>query len=1637
MPHEDTDSSYHPKTLQVPLVFRRNGDIYVDSLNPDESMPYAWDEPTMLPRLRVQARVGARAAESRVADYSLDHLGDAPMMMLPTHKDTSKKGDESLYNRFAAEFPDELKKKLVNLLAAEFSKKVFVTVYADGPTRVLRFSDERTVSSLEHQHIILDLAARLKQIEEQLRSVNARFSRLSGVSGAHAYGLDLYGRMPPAKHASPHSKSGNKLQRRSSRKLPLPESTQALVHQASIQATRQAPVRHAKGSSWSEVPPIASIEESGEQIMEDKPSSSILTQTLSESRPSVRFNIAGHSQEDVQARKSKSSRSFDRKAYGVLDVPEMSSSQDARKIDKAPPRRPAADAALDVAAETSNNFGINEHEFRTFEDTDAPRSDVADDIIMKNDALDSEGGNGDQELRLSNLPRVRSVTSTETEESSLAAGASRHFELFRMMASSDSVLLIGGDLNLTVCQAQDLFGPPGSTHPFARVKIAEPYPTATAPEEERAKQTSVMWQSVNPVWDEQLVFRDVCAASELVVEVWDLGGTKSTTQLNALASNPTEVIRSCRFLGCAEVPLSETLESASSNTPMWCPLMRRTAADSVSGRLQLRFSWDVTTRGLLAIKLAALERVLAQRQEILAALQPIPASVSMTWMHANPEMRSLAEEIKASAVAEVELESGVPTSPSKSTPSSGSISGSLFNLFSAGKGPYGSRLLLHPSRIGAEVLARHAEEAGQRHLVVTVLEARGLSPRRGVVVALSANELPNPVVTIGVPGFPEYSTPPCPHTLNPRWAADARHIFRRADPTDTEITVSLSDARGGLLHRMVPIAKGKIHASNIPMDKPVYAWVPLYSFHRKAMEALEVMGGSTKAPDLQVFLRLQWETEIPRGSSIKLDIDAAGAGLMVVGGLQDELFNLTLDHLKACALRTHLELTFSGSIHKIQLDNQMLNAVEPVVLAPDVSAKVHGASQEGPMVTFGFIRSFAGSSKRQVALDEDMAKAERAAAHEIADELDNAAGQNESSYVDIAVLEANAADVRSGSKGDSRGIRSFKNVYLSVKPLDLMTDEAFLEALLTFMNSLPTADIWQDRAWQNQQHRLLNAQFGPKEVESLAINAVVRIPAIPARMGTASVDEFSSYDTSGGGASSSLSPALVWVIEKEAKDLDALHGQSDLSSWFFIESAEISAIDVNVTVSLTSRLISAASEGFGHPEQPTSDVLSIGPSDTFGRTLRASGFQLVNVSNVPISLGKWMVGNDPSIRGKFSNGFLSQRALTSNLIRHYTREGFKEAHKVLGGAGPAVAAVPLTVLWASGSVVVLLREVATGSRGPIATMQQVVFVPFMAFSMFVSGLSRMFAAAMVFAPPSRTGGDDATVRRVIRRPNNSLEALAGAPRELVWGCRNAVYGLIFDPVAGWHWASAPGLVVGVAKGVVGVPIRPLIGALELGSNTLAAIALAALGRDGIVGKMQRRMRPPGAFADEGTEAIMEDIHRREAEVHAQALQAAWQKVIPEFFPQMANDNVTDVIHVRSTRVILVTDRHIAYLRARHLGNHSVYKSKWLIPISEIQNIRGDTETWKISLTHVRKYDLKVFGVWPVQKRKGLRCSGRSSYERTIARLSQVQQSVQSGGGFDDALGSGVTYVPPSMEDLTILSRPYVPLPPLLPPLAQS
>lgn len=74
----------------------------------------------------------------------------------------------------------------------------------------------------------------------------------------------------------------------------------------------------------------------------------------------------------------------------------------------------------------------------------------------------------------------------------------------------------------------------------------------------------------------------------------------------------------------------------------WFPLMRRSATDSVRGSIRLSFAWDVTARSLLNLKLAALERVLAQRIEVLCMLNPTTADTALQWAKEDAQQNQIA-----------------------------------------------------------------------------------------------------------------------------------------------------------------------------------------------------------------------------------------------------------------------------------------------------------------------------------------------------------------------------------------------------------------------------------------------------------------------------------------------------------------------------------------------------------------------------------------------------------------------------------------------------------------------------------------------------------------------------------------------------------------------------------------------------------------------------------------------------------------------------------------------------------------------------------------------------------------------------------------------------------------------------------
>ena len=59
------------------------------------------------------------------------------------------------------------------------------------------------------------------------------------------------------------------------------------------------------------------------------------------------------------------------------------------------------------------------------------------------------------------------------------------------------------------------------------------------------------------------------------------------------------------------------------------------------------------------------------------------------------------------------------------------------------------------------------------------------------------------------------------------------------------------------------------------------------------------------------------------------------------------------------------------------------------------------------------------------------------------------------------------------------------------------------------------------------------------------------------------------------------------------------------------------------------------------------------------------------------------------------------------------------------------------------------------------------------------------------------------------------------------------------------------------------------------------------------------------------------------------------------YAPLQGEQVADVLDSRSNRTVLLTNAHVVLLKASTKNKQTIYRTKWCLPISEVQNIRGE------------------------------------------------------------------------------------------------
>lgn len=189
--------------------------------------------------------------------------------------------------------------------------------------------------------------------------------------------------------------------------------------------------------------------------------------------------------------------------------------------------------------------------------------------------------------------------------------------------------------------------------------------------------------------------------------------------------------------------------------------------------------------------------------------------------------------------------------------------------------------------------------------------------------------------------------------------------------------------------------------------------------------------------------------------------------------------------------------------------------------------------------------------------------------------------------------------------------------------------------------------------------------------------------------------------------------------------------------------------------------------------------------------------------------------------------------------------------------------------------------------------------------------------------------------------------------------------------------------------------------------------------------MVRRVRPPdsiSADASGGADSPGAGPLALKAAGHKRQLLDAWQSALGHLVPKMEGDEVVDVQAARPDRVVLLTNRHVAYLKAAHVtrGGAAVtnYSLKWFLANETVLHVHGSDASWRIYLHSHRPVKLGRM-VIKVPLKKSIRCCSSEVFQRLVF---DINSHVASGGAApqdDGAAGAGRGEARGDVADLSI------------------
>jgi len=231
------------------------------------------------------------------------------------------------------------------------------------------------------------------------------------------------------------------------------------------------------------------------------------------------------------------------------------------------------------------------------------------------------------------------------------------------------------------------------------------------------------------------------------------------------------------------------------------------------------------------------------------------------------------------------------------------------------------------------------------------------------------------------------------------------------------------------------------------------------------------------------------------------------------------------------------------------------------------------------------------------------------------------------------------------------------------------------------------------------------------------------------------------------------------------------------------------------------------------------------------------GSTFASLDNVPIRLNALVL----------EDAFTGYSKLTSRIIKHYTRQGIQEIYKILGSADFLGNPVGLFSNIGTG-VLDFFFEPAQGlikspkdfgkglAKGTASLLKNSVYGTFNTVSKLTSTVGKVVATVSL--------DDDYIRKRQIKqakeKPKHAGEGILMGARDFGMGLVEGLGGIIMQPIKGGKKEGAKGVLKGIGKGLIGIGIKPVVGAIDLVSKTTEGIRNTTT----IFDKTVTRNRPP-------------------------------------------------------------------------------------------------------------------------------------------------------------------------------------------------